>query len=740
MEVPEHYAALRRRGIQQSGPFRSVTALRRAEGAAAAEVRADDGTAADQRAHLFHPALLDSALQPVMTLLGDDTAEDTYLPVATRRYRVHARPEPGTRLWSTAVRVERPEPDVLEFDVRVSDDEGRLLASVDGFRIRRLVSELPEVVEHRAARLLHAMEWAELPPLTEPAAEGDHWLVVSGSPLGAELCARVAAAGGRPLLIRPGTGYRRPASGRRTLDLASAEDWRLLAEERTAEGAWPPRGVVVVPAPPSERVRGSAALEGCHDVLSVVQALGGADSGASPRLWLVTTAAHALDGDTDVVPAQTAVWGLGRVVPYEHPELRCSLVDLPAAPDASTVAALVAEMVNDGPETEIALRPGRRHTSRLRRRPLPAAGPVPVRPDGTYLIAGGFGGVGLLTAEWLVGRGARDVVLVGRSGAPADAEERMAAMRAAGARVHPVVADIASRQDLAELLDDLARRLPPLRGVVNSAVVLDDGTLAQLDRKRFFAPMPPKVEGSWQLHELTRHLPLDFFLLYSSAASVIGSPGQGNYSAANGYQDGLAWHRHAAGLPALSVNWGQWAATGQVAKAANDLRLDERGFAGFAPAEGLAVLDRLLADPPVQASVMSFDPVAWTRHFPALRGASALRELVEGEQVTEEQGAGPVPGLLAAEDDEQALRIVTAYLCAQVAAVVQLPLEEVGAGLRPHRMGLDSLMAVQLRNRIAADLGVTLPVAVFLQRRTIEELAALALTHLREQAGAPEGA
>ncbi|MGV9770383.1 KR domain-containing protein [Streptosporangium sp. NPDC003464] len=131
------------------------------------------------------------------------------------------------------------------------------------------------------------------------------------------------------------------------------------------------------------------------------------------RLWLVTTAAQSPDGDDHVDPAQTAVWGLGRVIPYEHPELRCSLVDLPADPDPATVCALLAEIAHDGPETEIALRHGRRYTSRLRRRPLPPARPVSVRSDGTYLIAGGFGGVGLLTAEWLVGHGARDVVLVG---------------------------------------------------------------------------------------------------------------------------------------------------------------------------------------------------------------------------------------------------------------------------------------------------------------------------------------
>ncbi|MGV9770382.1 acyl carrier protein [Streptosporangium sp. NPDC003464] len=134
---------------------------------------------------------------------------------------------------------------------------------------------------------------------------------------------------------------------------------------------------------------------------------------------------------------------------------------------------------------------------------------------------------------------------------------------------------------------------------------------------------------------------------------------------------------------------------------------------------------------------MSFDPTAWTRHFPALRGSPLLRELVEEGAVREEMGPVLTPDMLA-DDGEEALRLITAYLCAQVAAVVQLPPEKVDPSQRAHRLGLDSLMAVQLRNRVAADLGVTLPVAVFLQRRTIGDLAAVALTHLREPANGPE--
>ncbi|MBO4270226.1 type I polyketide synthase [Microbispora triticiradicis] len=735
VDVGEHYAALRRRGIQQTGPFQAIAALHRAEAAVAAELRLDASITAGLDRYTFHPALLDAALQPVMALLDDaGGAHHTYLPVRTTRCRVHRRLWTGTRLWSTAVRISpADDPGLVEFDVLVKDDKGRVVASVDGFQIRRLDEEPPEVTEQKAARLLYGVEWAELDPLPAPAPRHAPWLVVSDSPVGAELCDSLAAAGGEPLLVQPGAGYQRLSPGRCVLDPASAQDWTMLIKEETARGAWPPRAVVRLSAPHSgEGATGPKALTGPYEVLTLVKALT-SDPQAAPRLWLVTTAAQAPDGIGDVDPTQTAVWGLGRVIPYEHSELRCSLIDLPGNPDSGVLRALSAEIRNDGIETEIALRAGRRYAGRLSRRPLPPARPVPVGPDATYLIAGGCGGVGLLTAEWLVRNGARHLVLVGRSGAPESAAEQIAAMRSAGANVHVAAADIASREAVAELLNRIARDMPPLRGVVNSAVVLDDGTLAQLDHARFFAPMSPKVDGSWNLHELTRHLPLDFFLMYSSAASVIGSPGQGNYSAANGYQDGLAWHRQACGLPALTVNWGQWAATGQVAKANKDLRLNERGFAGFAPAEAQAVLCRLLSSPHAQASVMSFDPTAWTHYFPALRTSSLLRHLVQDE--SPDASADDLDrAALACLGEEEAGQLIAAYLCRQVAAVVQLPEEKVDPAQRPHRLGLDSLMAVQLRNRIAADLQINVPVAVFLQRRTIGDLATFALAHLRESA------
>ncbi|MFF5212290.1 type I polyketide synthase [Streptosporangium sp. NPDC000396] len=737
VDVAEHYAASRNRGIEQFGPFQGVAALHRTDRAVAAELVVHDSIAAGIERYLLHPALLDSALQPLMTLLDTTgVTQDTYLPVRTGHCRLYGRPDTSGRLWSRAVRTSPPhEKDLVEGDVLIVDDTGRMIAAITGFQLKRLAADLPEVVEHRARRLLYGTEWTELEPLTAPSPERANWLVVTGSPMGPRLCATFAEGGGETVLVQPGDGYRRLNAGHFLLDPGSEDDWKKLIKERAAIGAWPPQAVIHLSAGAPDTATGVEALDGCFDVLTLVKALAAADQQPAPRLWLLTSGAQAPDDTDDVDPGQTAVWGLGRVIPYEHPELRCSMIDLPADPDLATLRALCAEIQAGGDETEITLRAGRRYVNRLRPQPLPAAHAVPVHADATYLIAGGFGGVGLLTAEWLAEHGARHLVLTGRTGAPPEALDRIKAMTDSGVEIHAAAVDITCRGQLTDLLDRIAMDMPPLRGVINSAVVLDDGTLAQLDRDRFFAPMPPKVDGSRHLHELTRHLPLDFFLLYSSAASLIGSPGQGNYSTANAYLDGLAQHRRANGLPALSVNWGQWAATGQVAKADKDLRLSERGFAGFSPGDALAILGRLLADPPAQAGVMSFDPGKWTHYFPALRSSSLFRGLAQDGPADDTAEPLLTRATLAEHDPDASERLIAAYLCAQVADVVQLPREKVDPAQRPHRLGIDSLMAVQLRNRIALDLEVSLPVAVFLQRRSIADLAALTLTHIVDPAG-----
>ena len=347
----------------------------------------------------------------------------------------------------------------------------------------------------------------------------------------------------------------------------------------------------------------SAAQErGSRSVLQLVQALARTKwQGAAPRLWLVTEQAQSVGGEHGRLRVEHGpVWGMGNVIALEHPELKCVRLDIDATDDTERICDLLHAEIRDADgadgedsEDQVALRGDRRFAKRLVRvaHTNHTAEPATIQGDGTYLITGGWGGLGLLTAGWLVERGARELVLLGRGAPSGQALERIQGWERAGARVRVVRADVANFDEMARMIAEIGS---PLRGVVHAAGVLADGVLLEQTWERFTTVMAPKVEGAWNLHRLTRGAPLDFFVMYSSAASVFGSAGQANHAAANAFLDVLAQQRRAEGLPALSVNWGAWSEVGAAADGGMEARMSLQGMGVIAPRQGMELLRKAL--------------------------------------------------------------------------------------------------------------------------------------------------
>lgn len=360
--------------------------------------------------------------------------------------------------------------------------------------------------------------------------------------------------------------------------------------------------------------------------------------------------------------------------------------------------------------------------------------------DGTYLITGGLGGLGLSVAQWMVDQGARHLVLIGRNAPSAAAEEVVDTMRKAGAHVMVARADVAQEQQMADVLAEMTQSMPPLRGIIHAAGILDDGILLQLDQERFKSVMAPKIPGAWNLHTLTLDAPLDFFVLFSSAASLLGSPGQGNYVAANAFLDALAPYRRAQDRPALSINWGPWSEVGLAAAQSNrGERLVFRGLGNITPRQGVAALQHLLQQGATQVGVMPFNVQQWCEFYPAAAAAPLLAQLMseEREAVTEarhlsDQRRLSRIRLLAMEAGERQ-RALALYLEEQITRVLGLPafpLSKLEANRPLNRLGIDSLMGVELKNRIEFDLGVDIPVVKFLQGLTLADLITLVFAQL----------
>lgn len=397
-------------------------------------------------------------------------------------------------------------------------------------------------------------------------------------------------------------------------------------------------------------------------------------------------------------------------------------------------------------EDQIAFRQARRYVGRLLRKRRSATQEVPLswRSDGTYLITGGLGDLGLSVARWMVEQGARRLILMGRTKLPArarwnsvEAESRLshqiAAIRgleALGASVHLAPVDVADEVQLSAFLDEFrSEGWPPIRGIVHAAGVLQDGLLTQLDAAALTSVMRPKMIGAWLLHRLLEDAPLDFFVLFSSAGSLLGQPGQGNYAAANAFLDALAHHRSAQGQPALSVNWGAWSGLG-FAETPGGKRLATRlallGIKSIAPEQALQVLERLLRQRSTQVAAVPVDWRTYRQFYPAGTESPLLAELAreEANNAPQASQAGEKRSTLLAAQPAERGNLLQSYLTELVARVLGLSASKLDLQQPLSNLGLDSLMAVELKNRIAVDLDVNVPMVTFLSGPSVEQAAA----------------
>jgi phthiocerol/phenolphthiocerol synthesis type-I polyketide synthase C len=350
---------------------------------------------------------------------------------------------------------------------------------------------------------------------------------------------------------------------------------------------------------------------------------------------------------------------------------------------------------------------------------IPALAPPPAQPlvrrDGGYIVVGGMGGLGFVVARWLAQQGAGMVVLNGRSSPSAEVAAAIAEMHAAGSRVQVITGDIAEPDTAVRLVAAVQDAGLRPAGVLHSATVLADEIVLNMSQSAAARVFAPKVAGHWWLHQATAHLDLDWWLTFSSAASLLGSPGQGAYAAANSWVDGLVAYRRSRGLPAIGINWGPWAEVGR-AQFFADL-----GFSMITPELGLAAMQQVLAADRGRTGVFSLDARQWFQSFPAAEGSSLFAGLAESA-TTQRRGGGRIRAELDATEP--------AERPARLASVIATEIQGVRRSTEPldydrpmESLGLDSLMALELRNRLETTLGITLPAALVWAYPTISALA-----------------
>jgi NAD(P)-dependent dehydrogenase (short-subunit alcohol dehydrogenase family) len=431
--------------------------------------------------------------------------------------------------------------------------------------------------------------------------------------------------------------------------------------------------------------------------------------------------------------AQAALWGLGRAIGIEHPGLWGGLIDLDPADVFNP--ALLSALLSSESESMVALRGGaQKFVPRIVRAGdraglAGASARLRFAAEASYLVTGGLGGLGLRLAAWLLERGAGAVALLGRSEPVTGALEGLPE-----GRVRVLRGDVSRREDVAAALAQIQQSMPPLRGVFHLAGALDDGRLLDQDIERFYNAGTGKAEGAWHLHELTRDLALDHFVMFSSMASLVTTHGQGNYASANSVADALAHLRRAESRAALSVNWGPWARIGHAAtdygRGAHE-RLAQLGVKALSPDTSLAALERLMMTDVTQAAVIDVDWQRLALADPAAAAAPLLSELFAASPAV--AAASAVETALVKDLKAGAmtgrLEKVTAVLARMLAQVLRLADAQAISRTRAFmEMGLDSILALELTRQISAVFGRSFSATLLFKCPNLESLAPFLLS------------
>lgn len=704
IDLDEFYAAVDALGVNYGPAFRVLEQLHVTDfgvtGDLALQEDADIRAASD---YVAHPALLDGCFQMLGALHADLTADGdvVYLPIGFDRFQVFG--PIGSRCRALATHAEGGGSQFALADLSIYDADGQLLAHVAGMKLARVSQADVRAQTARAIsaaggsagdRWLHGVDWV---PAAAPVVEqGDgHWLMIGGD-VAREIRSHIKELGHRATVV--------------------GDDPADLVDIPTPAGGW--SGIVcTAPADNLGQSRQSIVEPALETARVLIDLLRGDASILAPdaRLWFVTKGSSvAADTTPDIDQAMVA--GLVNTLSTEEPSLRSAHLDL----DSTGTSAAVPFIVGFSAEDRLAIRGNQAFVPRLVPETTTTAEPAEFSTGRTVLITGGLGGLGLVAARFAVESGAEQVALVSRRSPDEAVQAEIDALIELGASVRTYSADVSSREEVAGLLARVESEQAPIGGVIHTAGVLDDALVRNQTWDRFQRVAAAKLDGALHLDELTADKELDFFVLYGSAASIIGSAGQSNYAAANAGLDALAARRRANGLPAVSIAWGPWSGVGMAARQGE--APDLPGTRLIDPDIGQGLLGRSLSGPRSQLAVLPFD---W--RILSSTGTAELRrpyfEMVYDPSNDSGGGGAAFREELAGLDDDQQVAILRSRISEIVAAVLGLPPDAIAADQPFTELGLDSLMAVEVANRIQRVMGVTPASTVAFEFPTSDELA-----------------
>lgn len=749
----DEYEALGAAGVRIGPPVRVIESVERCAEGITGRLRVPEGM--DPLAAVLEAAFHLSAMAARERRDGGEG--ELCMPVTVERIVLGTEVSVASRIRS---RTRPAEAEETVLDIEVLGARGGGAFDFRGVRLTRLgtnaLSSLP------IPELVYEVSWQRRSeePIGVPAASQTHrdgkgmWLVFEdGHGIGRSFGRIVAREGGRPVPVRRGNAWGKEGGGY-IVRPECPEDIARLVEETAAADGGSVRGILYLWAVDGEmrigRERGGAgAVPGasCLPFMHLLREFARAAWKTVPRIWVATTGAVSVDRDDGVRDVgAAALWGLGRVMGTEHPELWGGAVDVDGVPPEAAAEILWRETAGGGAGEQVAWRGGNRHVARLVR----AEGRSEerfrwMRADATYLVTGGLGALGFAVCRWMVSRGARRFLLLGRTPLPPretwsrpqprsveDRIRKVKELEGLGASVHVEAVDVGDREALGAVIRRFdAGEWPPVRGVVHAAGVIRDRLVRDLDPESWGEVFHGKVGGAWALQEEFRGKQLDFLVLFSSLGSVLGQEGQGSYAASNSALDAMAARGRPGERSTVSLSWGPWKGLGFAETTGGShviSRLASQGIGTLTAEQALGALEWALAS---DARHVVAAPVDWKRLGESLtrgRPIPLVKDLIPTETSVAggaQAGAGPLSfrERLDGAAAEERCGILERTIRDNLSPVLKLAPEKID-GRKPFgALGLTSLLGLEFRNRLERILGISLPATLVWNFPTVPALA-----------------
>ena len=753
----EAYRELGSRGLQYGPTFQGIEWLSREGEGVLACVRMPEGL--DPQPYFFHPAMHDAAMH-VAVLAEVCQGHSGILPVRIGRIWIHSRPAAVLRTHACV----RQTVGGIRADLRVESADGGLVEIIEGIELAHLDDAIvADDIASEEASWLYNVEWTELrhPPASKPPAwagdkpgESACWLVLADRRgVGAALVERIRATGLEAIVVTSDAFEQ----GRRPADSGDAQRDLLRVVASSVRPGVSLAGVVhlwTLDLPDVETIEpdriDAARHASCDSAHRLLGALDEALPTAPTPVWFVTRGAHAWAlAASQMAPLHAPVWGIARAAAAELPSRWGGLVDLDPAVSADDSATKLWAWLTgprDG-EDEVVFRHGETYGGRLVRRPVEQARrPLEFRPDASYLVTGGTGGLGLAVARWLATRGAKNLVLAARTPLPpreawatlprespfAEQVDALVAIENLGATAHLVSLDVADHAAVIEFINDHERKgRPSIRGVFHLAGTVHIEDTLSLDAERLLKTMRPKVHGTVALHRWLEDL--DFFVLFSSASSVIRSPRMGHYAAGNAFLDAMAHYRRARGHSAISIDWGLWSDIGFIRQLGTRGPDAMAAMKSIPPDSGIRILERLAEDGDVQAIVWPPDWEHWARMYPTFARTSLIAHLLGPREARRvEPARTTIPSVWSEVPEADRAQALRELVTREIAVQLRLGIEDLPLDTPLERLGFDSLLATELQARFIADLAVQIPILRLLGFATARTIADEVAAGIRE--------